>query len=292
MNIGLDCKLADRERREAIFRGDLLLHSRRAGMSDLCSYARCMIEEGFGDDPERAQEQQRVADFVAIAGPLKSRFTNDAVTRQLVRAILEEFACDLSQTYFDVPRLRVVTSNGYLTSGVGYAYRPHRDTWYSSPQCQVNWWAPVFALSEARSLALFPRLFDRPVENTSGEFDYSEWCRIGRNQALNQGTVDTRKHPLPSGPLEHSEELRVTMGAGESLLFSGAHLHATVPNTSGLTRFSLDFRTVNLEDLAAGAGAPNVDCGARGTTLGDFLRAEDFTPMPERWAQAGLRRAA
>lgn len=292
MKICLDGNFTDRERRGALFQGDLLLYSQRPAMAALCRHAGCLIEEVFGEDPERAQFSMDVETFVAKAGPLKSRFTNDLSTKILVRAVLEEYGCDLDKTYFDVPRLRVVTSDGYLSAGVGYAYKAHRDTWYSSPNCQLNWWVPVYHLSEARSLAFYPRLWDQHVANSSCDFDYGEWCRIGRNQAAGQIKTDTRKHPLPLENLDPAEEMRITVGAAEMILFSGAHLHATVPNTSGLTRFSLDFRTVHEEDLQSGAGAPTVDCAARGTTLGDFLRASDFAPISRHWIPDGLRRAA
>jgi hypothetical protein len=292
MKLCLDGKFSDRERRAALFQGDLLLYSPRPAMTTLCRHAACLIEDAFGEDPERAQFTMEVEAFVAKAGPLKSRFTNDPITKNLVRGVLEEYGCDLNKTYFDVPRLRVVTSDGYLTAGVGYAYKAHRDTWYSSPDCQLNWWVPVYTLTEARSLAFYPRLWETFVVNSSCDFDYDEWCRVGRNQAAGQIKTDTRQHPLPLENLDPLDELRITVGAGEMILFAGAHLHATVPNASGLTRFSLDFRTVHEEDLLSGAGAPNVDCAARGTTLGDFLRASDFTPIPSRWASEGLRRAA
>lgn len=67
---------------------------------------------------------------------------------------------------------------------------------------------------------------------------------------------------------------------GGIVIFSGAHLHTTVPNTSGRTRFSIDFRVVNRTDVRDGIGAPNVDSACTGTTLGDFLRATDLTPLP------------
>ena len=47
------------------------------------------------------------------------------------------------------------------------------------------------------------------------------------------------------------------------------------------TRFSIDFRTVNLDDLVEGVGAPNIDSECTGTTLRDFLRASDLEPLPE-----------
>ncbi|HLJ56274.1 MAG TPA: hypothetical protein VKT77_14630 [Chthonomonadaceae bacterium] len=292
MKISLNCAHTDAERRAALFEGDLLLYSGMPALAELALHAKRCISEAFGEEPETAQFRMPVAEFAATAGPLKSRFTNDNTTKELVRGVLVGFGCDLDETYFDVPRLRVVTSNGYLTAGVGYAYKAHRDTWYSSPDCQVNWWAPVFALTEERSLAFYPGVWARPVANSSGDFDYDEWCRVGRAVAGSQVTVDTRNHPLPLEPLPADAEMRLTIGAGDLVLFSGAHLHATVPNGSGLTRFSFDFRTVNAEDIRLGAGAPNVDCRATGTTLGDFIRASDFSPVPAGWCERAVRRAA
>jgi hypothetical protein len=69
--------------------------------------------------------------------------------------------------------------------------------------------------------------------------------------------------------------------AASSILFSAAQLHSTAPNTSGRTRFSLDFRTVNLDDLVGRVGAPNIDNSSTGTTARDFLRASDFERLPD-----------
>jgi hypothetical protein len=64
------------------------------------------------------------------------------------------------------------------------------------------------------------------------------------------------------------------------IVFAAAQLHSTVPNTTPRTRFSIDFRTVNIDDLESGTGAANVDAACTGTTLGDFLRASDLAPLP------------
>jgi hypothetical protein len=60
------------------------------------------------------------------------------------------------------------------------------------------------------------------------------------------------------GAIDHKpdQELVVLPAPGEVLLFSGNQLHASIPNTSGRARFSVDFRTVDLPDLMAGRGAP------------------------------------
>jgi hypothetical protein len=53
-----------------------------------------------------------------------------------------------------------------------------------------------------------------------------------------------------------------------------------VPNTSGRTRLSIDFRTVHADDLAARRGAPNLDSHCTGTTIGDYLRVTDLSHVP------------
>ena len=90
MKLCLDGNFTDSERRGALFQGDLLLYSQRPALEALCNHAGGLIEETFGADPERAQFSMDVETFVAKAGPLKSRFTNDLSTKNLVRAVLEE----------------------------------------------------------------------------------------------------------------------------------------------------------------------------------------------------------
>jgi len=75
--------------------------------------------------------------------------------------------------------------------------------------------------------------------------------------------------------------VRVVPEAGGVLLFSGNQLHSTVPNTSGRTRFSIDFRVVDIDDVIARREAPNVDSECTGTTLRDFLRASDLQRIDE-----------
>ena len=65
------------------------------------------------------------------------------------------------------------------------------------------------------------------------------------------------------------------------MLFSAAQLHSTVPNTCGVTRYSIDFRTVHLDDVWNKCGAPNIDSAATGTTMRDYLKGTDFTHLPE-----------
>jgi ectoine hydroxylase-related dioxygenase (phytanoyl-CoA dioxygenase family) len=74
--------------------------------------------------------------------------------------------------------------------------------------------------------------------------------------------------------------VRVVCPPGGLILFSGAHLHGTVPNTSGRSRFSIDFRTAHIDELRRVSGAPAIDRACTGTTLFELRRASDLTALP------------
>ena len=119
------------------------------------------------------------------------------------------------------------------------------------------------------------------MRNSSAGYDYEEWNRTGRKQAAKQVKKETRKQPQPEEPLELAPDVRVVTPPGGVLVFSAAQLHSTVPNTTSRTRFSIDFRTVNLDDLIEGVAAPNLDSECTGTTLRDFVRASDLEALPD-----------
>jgi hypothetical protein len=92
--------------------------------------------------------------------------------------------------------------------------------------------------------------------------------------------METRKQPEAEQEIEREPDIRVITPPGGILIFSGAQLHTTVPNTSGKTRFSIDFRVVNRRDVEAHVEAANVDSECTGTNLGDFMRATDLERLP------------
>jgi hypothetical protein len=282
-----DASVSDDERRARLYRGEIFVYGPRPGALALCAFARELLREGFApDDPELAQHVLPVERFAALLAELKPRFIHHPESKRLIRALLDELGCDPEQTHFDVPRLRSSTSDGYLTTGIAYAFHPHRDTWYSAPTCQLNWWLPVFSLGADNGLAFHPRYWSEPLVNGSRGYDYAEWNRSSRFAAASQIGVDTRPQPKPEEPVDASGEIRPLCPVGGIVLFSGAQLHASVPNRSGRTRYSIDFRTVHRGDAERGAGAPNVDSACRGTSLGDFLRVSDLARLPQPLIEA------
>jgi hypothetical protein len=271
-----DPGFGDDDRRERLYGGQLVVHGPRPGAVALVDHARAMIEEAFGAiDPVTAQYEMPVERYVEICAPLKPAFIHNDRTKELLRALVEESGCDLEQTYIDVPRLRMVTSDGYLTSGVGYAHHPHRDTWYSAPFQQLNWWLPIYEIESDSSMAFHPRYWEKPVKNGSSEFNYYEWNSVGRKDAAKHVKSDTRKQPKPEEPMELDPQIRLITQPGGIVVFSAAQMHSTVPNTTGRARYSIDFRTVNRADLEDGRGAPNIDTACTGTSLRDFVRGSD-----------------
>jgi hypothetical protein len=81
--------------------------------------------------------------------------------------------------------------------------------------------------------------------------------------------------------MDIEDQIRIVCPAGGLILFSGAQMRLTVPNTSGLTRFCIDFRTVDLTELENGRGAPNVDTRATGISLRDFRRGSGDAAVPD-----------
>lgn len=284
--IYLDSSVSEEERRRQLYNGQLFVFSPCPSTVALCEFARELIQDAFGSlDPQTAQANLPVEQYAAILGKLKPYFIHHPKSKQLLQAILVEMGCDLEKTYFDVPKMRSSTSGGYLTTGIAYAWHPHRDTWYSAPACQVNWWLPIYEIESDNAMAFHPRYWSEPVRNDSCKFNRYVENKMGRGATVATYTKeDPRLLPKPLDVLEREPEIRLICPVGGLILFSAAQMHSSVPNTSGKTRFSIDFRTFHVDDVAAKRGAPNLDVACTGTTVREFLRGTDLSRIPENIA--------
>jgi len=282
----VDPRISDDERRQALYAGDTIMFTPRKSSRALCELAWELIQEAFAPmDPERAQFELPVEKFVEIISDLKPRVTHHPRAKELMRELFEETGCDPEATYFDVPRLRVVTAGNYLTTGMGYAYKAHRDTWYACPPSQINWWTPIVPIDEQCAFVIHPKYFSEPVPNNSDQFDAYTWNARGRKDAAKYIGTDPRPHPHLQEPRDLDWQVLVG-DPGSLILFSAQHLHATIPNESDKTRFSIDFRTVNQNDIVGHVGPELIDNSATGTTLRDFIRATDHERFDEQIVQA------
>jgi ectoine hydroxylase-related dioxygenase (phytanoyl-CoA dioxygenase family) len=150
--------------------------------------------------------------------------------------MLIDLGCDPEKVYFDVPRMRTWTAQGYLTTGIAYAFHPHRDTWYSAPFCQLNWWLPIYPISVDNGLAFHPRYWYTPRQE---QFEGVQLRRVECHQPEDCRKPDRYRHrvqPKPEEELELDAQIRPLCEPGGIILFSGSQLHSSVPNTSTKTR--------------------------------------------------------
>jgi hypothetical protein len=282
MNLFFDSAADDSQRRTELYRGSLFVDAYSPAVLGLCQFAQELIEATFHPhDPLTVHHKLPVERCVELLAGLKPEFIHHRKSKELIQRILLERGCDLDNTYFDVPRLRTAFPSDYLSSGIAYAFHPHRDTWYSAPFSQINWWLPVYEFSPDNGMAFHPQFWDSAVPNNSNSYNYYEWNRTSRQNAASHIKTDTRIQPRPQISLKPDPQLRLVVNVGGVMSFSAAQLHSTVLNTCDVTRYSTDFRTVNLDDLRNRRGAPNVDSASTGTTLRDYIRASDFTRLPD-----------
>lgn len=281
MNVVIDPDVTADELRQQLYTGNLVVLTRLQSLHDFVEYTRGELTELFKPhDPEHVHEHIAPQDMAGILGTWKPHFIHSERSRKLVRAIIQEAGFLAEQTHYDLPKPRTSFPVGHLTTGVAFAFPWHRDVWYSAPAQQINWWLPVFPVRDDNAMSFDLQSFDREVPNSSDTFDYY------RNNASRLTTASQviREQQARPGALNHrpSQELVLLPAPGEVLLFSGAQLHASIPNTSGRARFSVDFRTVDAIDLTAGRGAPLVDVHCTGTAIRDFLNVADESTFNEQ----------
>jgi hypothetical protein len=112
------------------------------------------------------------------------------------------------------------------------------------------------------------------VPNTSAAFDLE--AILARAKTAGRHAVsadDAIPHLL--APVDVGTVVPVVIEPGEAIAFSSAHAHAGVPNATGMTRISLETRTLWIDDVREGRGAPNVDGAAPWMAPGWFRRVSD-----------------
>ena len=241
-----------------MFRGDLLVFTRVPALTEAASVADELIPD--------APDEEAIAEY-------QERFRKDPRCERLLRSALEQVGVVAARTYWDSVYLRIVPPTAERSIGtIGF----HRDTWSSNVLQQTNWWLPLRPLSEERTIAFYPGYWSKPIANTRADWDLAE---IRERRRAGEPTEDLPIVPEPTEPVATASELRMVIEPGDLLCFSGAHLHASVPNHSDRTRVSAELRTVNLDDLREGRGAPDLDGQAPHVPLEWFRSMEDGSPL-------------
>jgi hypothetical protein len=272
--------LSTEELRGRLYGGDLVLLTRLQVLGEFVEYVRSELADLFAPhDPLHAHEYIEPTEMAKILGVWKPKWIHADQSRELVRAVIAEAGFDPDYTHYDVPKPRTSFPAGHLSTGIAFAFPWHRDAWYSAPAQQINWWLPIFPVTEANAMSFDLANFALEVPNTSGGFDYYE----NNNRRFSAAKSVSKESQSRPGAVDHTPGIDVIPlpAPGDVLLFSGMQLHKSIPNTSGLARYSVDFRIVDIRDLVAGRGAPLVDTWCTGTSIRDFVSVKDESLFDE-----------
>ena len=265
----------DNAGRDALFAGSLFIFDKVPEVADLiATIAEDITRTMAPHAPLSASQTTDAEDLAARCRALCDDAPASRIWNSMLDAALTALGCDPATTCHDRLRLRIQTSDDTRDRASFMTLAPHRDTWGSNVQAQVNWWAPVFPVDAGRTIALWPDLFDQAVPNTSAEWDYEALIASRR-----RGESGYPLLPLALEPHALGEPVPVVIEPGAFMAFAGAHMHASVPNRTDLMRYSIEVRTVDIHDLETGRGAPNVDAAAPRRPLHWFHRLSDGKPL-------------
>jgi hypothetical protein len=280
MTVFVDQQLPAPLLRQSVYDGHVVVLTSLPSVQEFVDHTREQLVDLFKPyDPEYAHEHIDMAEMAKLLGSWKPRFIHSPTSRDLVCNIIREAGMSPEGTHYDVPKPRTSFPVGHLTTGIAYAFPWHRDVWYGAPAQQINWWLPVLAVRDDNSMRFDLRSFDQAVMNSSGEFDYYK----NNTARLHTASQISGERQVRPAALNHTpaDELIVVPAPGAVMLFSGAQLHSSIANRSERARFSVDFRTVDVDDLHAGRGAPLVDVNCTGTAIRDFRRVADEARFDE-----------
>lgn len=264
---------------DRIYAGDIMLVADLQPMTALVEFTRAFLEEALHPWPPQhihrylSHEQQTV-----LFAKCQNEFARSAEIQRLWQAVIEQLgltpdslACDRLHLRFQPHReAEQFTPRARTTATIAF----HRDTWGSNMYAQTNWWAPVYPVTAGRTFALYPGLWQRPLLNSSVTFDMRAILQRSHQDGRNAVDADEAiPHLLEAIAAE--EGIAVEIAPGSLIAFSGAHAHAGVGNSTGLTRISFETRSVLIADVMAGLGAPNIDGYAPWQTPGLFRRMSD-----------------
>ncbi len=140
---------------------------------------------------------------------------------------------------------------------------------------------PVYDVSEDNAMEFHTEYFNQAITNDCAAYNHYQWNAQHRAAAAANLRAESLALPGPTGTVNPFSATVFVTPVGGMLQFSGHHLHSSVPNESGRTRFSIDFRTVDIADIRAGLVARDIDGWCTGSSIRTFVSAADLSPMPD-----------
>lgn len=207
--------------RAALFHGSLLV-----GTEDVFAHLQQLCWEAIVQYSAKPVDTLSAEEIWSVVQQVRVDMKNPQWCETIARCVQ---LCGIRSGFFvDSPTLRCSVPNGHTNPLATKAYGIHRDTWYGYPAGMVNVWVPLLGHNEHNGMEVFANYFDKAVANNSWGVAPNAWAHNTVFPECLQAIDDTG--------------VAVFHPDGRYYLFSGQHLHRGQPNTSGVTRWSVDFR--------------------------------------------------
>ena len=160
---------------------------------------------------------------------------------------LTDLNFDINDTYCDQITIRFSPSINEQAKGLLKPVKPHRDTWASNFQHQINWWVPLNDLSKHNSIFFIPKYFTKSVRNDSKEWNF---------ESFKKGYIKSST-PISLQNFSAEDYKTKIINLGEAFCFSGNHIHGS--NLGAFRRLNIETRTLCVKDLKKFHLPKNID---------------------------------
>ena len=163
------------------------------------------------------------------------------------KVFLKDMNFEIHDTYCDQITIRFSPSINEKAKGLLKPVKPHRDTWASNFQHQINWWIPLHDLSKKNSIFFIPRYFTKSVKNDSNEWSF---------ELFKKGYIKSST-PISLQNFNPEDYKTKKINLGEAFCFSGNHIHGS--NLGTFRRLNIETRTLCAKDLKKFHLPKNID---------------------------------
>lgn len=255
--------LNDRARDEVLFRGDLIVFTQVPALLELQDLLDQLIQQVLGARLKTIDVHSE--DFSTVMAELQQCFNTMPQARELFAQALEQSGMDVTCNFADTLFLRCAPptekSKAQFRGSIGY----HRDTWGSNIQRQINWWTPLYPITEENTLVFYPEYWKTPVANTTAEWSFEafrEARQLARSECAD-AQINYPYAPEAKEAINTHKGVPILIKPGDLLCFSSAHLHGSSAEPRTGFRFNLEMRSYyggsGLEDAAGIAPPKNID---------------------------------
>ena len=271
---------ADKIAARVLCGGEFIAFADVAGIKKIVRAARRIARESFACEfPPFAHRIYSRDEFLKRAKEAQDSFRDLPPLKKHFADALGEIGFNCEEVFWDSLLLRIAPPLQTHDGGLQSHAHLHRDTWGVAIFEQMNWWAPIWPATRARTIGFFPDYFRRPLANTTAEWSF------GKYLAARKAAPAGQKPDYPAAPVAAENPkgaiVPAAVAQNDVMCFSAAHLHGSIPNASALTRFSFEIRTVNLADRRAQRFAPNADCQTPKPAARIFFRIGDGKSLAE-----------